>query len=92
MGLIEKFPKLSPARSKRFVEEGRKAKERISELLRDDGVLLLPTYPMAAPRHGFALLPPSNWVYTAIWNVMETPVTAVPMGLNKSGVPLGKGY
>jgi fatty acid amide hydrolase 2 len=34
-------------------------------------------------------LPPFNWVYTGIMNVMELPVTEVPMGLNPQGLPLG---
>ena len=41
------------------------------------------------PRHNKPLAPPFNWVYTAIWNVMELPVTQVPLGLNSRGVPLG---
>jgi fatty acid amide hydrolase 2 len=35
------------------------------------------------------MLTPADWVYTAIWNVLENPVTSVPMGLDKQGLPLG---
>jgi fatty acid amide hydrolase 2 len=35
------------------------------------------------------MFPPWNWGYTAILNVMEVPVTQVPLGLNDAGVPLG---
>jgi fatty acid amide hydrolase 2 len=30
-----------------------------------------------------------KWVYTAIFNVMELPVTAVPLGLSREELPLG---
>jgi fatty acid amide hydrolase 2 len=29
------------------------------------------------------------WVYTAILNVMQLPVTQVPLGLDPRGLPLG---
>jgi fatty acid amide hydrolase 2 len=35
------------------------------------------------------MFPPWNWGYTAILNVMELPVTQVPLGLDGAGVPLG---
>jgi len=54
-----------------------------------DGVMLYPPYPSVAPRHVMPLLPPFNWVYTAIFNVMELPATQVPLGLDERGLPLG---
>lgn len=53
------------------------------------GVLLFPPYTRVAPRHGMPLLTPLDWVYTAIFNVMEFPVTQAPTGLNHQGLPLG---
>jgi len=35
------------------------------------------------------MFPPWCWGYTAILNVMELPVTQVPLGLNAAGLPLG---
>jgi fatty acid amide hydrolase 2 len=35
------------------------------------------------------MMPPTYWAYTAIFNVMELPVTQVPLGLNAEGLPLG---
>jgi fatty acid amide hydrolase 2 len=35
------------------------------------------------------MLTPLDWTYTAIWNVLENPVTSVPMGLDAQGLPLG---
>jgi fatty acid amide hydrolase 2 len=35
------------------------------------------------------LLAPFHWVYTGILNVLELPVTQVPLGLDVRGLPLG---
>jgi fatty acid amide hydrolase 2 len=52
-------------------------------------LLLMPTHPRAAPRHDAPLLRPMDFAYTAIFNVLELPVTAVPIGLGAGGLPLG---
>ena len=41
------------------------------------------------PRHKKSLYVPIRWSYTAILNVMELPVTQIPLGLNQNGLPLG---
>ena len=35
------------------------------------------------------VLRPLGWVFTAVFNVLELPVTQVPLGLNARGLPLG---
>jgi len=52
-------------------------------------VLLYPPYASVAPRHNRPLMPPTKWRFTAVFNILELPVTQVPMGLNKGGIPLG---
>jgi fatty acid amide hydrolase 2 len=64
-------------------------KAEISRDIGGHGVLLYPSYPTVAPKHHRPLLPPLQWVYTAIMNVMELPVTQVPLGLDGDGLPLG---
>ncbi|HMV66938.1 MAG TPA: amidase, partial [Myxococcota bacterium] len=54
-----------------------------------DGVLLYPTYREPAPRHGWPLLRPLSWVFTAVFNALGLPVTQVPLGLDREGRPLG---
>jgi len=87
--ILERFPKLMPNRSKKFVEAGKALKRELTEMIGPNGIMLYPPYPSVAPPHNKPLLPPFNWVYTAIWNVMEFPVTQVPLGLNDKGLPLG---
>lgn len=88
LALVEPLPKLAPGRSRRAIERGQELRAALLDLL-GDGVLLYPPYPEPAPLHARPLWPPFNWVYTAILNVMELPVTQVPLGLNADGLPLG---
>jgi len=89
LSIIEKVPKLFPARTNQDAAKGLQVKKVIEQKLGPNGVILYPTYPHVAPRHNKPLLPPFNWVYTAIFNVLQFPVTQVPLGLNKHGIPLG---
>ena len=89
LALLEKLPKLTTGRTRRFVEVGHALRNELVELIGPKGVMLYPPYVSAAPPHNKPLLPPFNWVYTAIINVMELPSTQVPLGLNDEGLPLG---
>ncbi|MFH1532632.1 MAG: amidase [Pseudomonadota bacterium] len=89
LGLLESLEGLAPGRSARWMRRGLALKRELSDLLGDDGLLLYPPYTKPAPRHHTPLLPPFQWVYTAIFNVLELPVTQVPLGLDHRGLPLG---
>ncbi|MEA2194449.1 MAG: aspartyl-tRNA(Asn)/glutamyl-tRNA(Gln) amidotransferase subunit [Solirubrobacteraceae bacterium] len=54
-----------------------------------DGVLLHPTHPRVAPRHGQTVGKPWLLTTTAVFNLAGTPVAQIPLGLNKQGLPLG---
>jgi fatty acid amide hydrolase 2 len=89
LALFEKIPKLMPARGRAFVEKGLALRRHVNELIGPEGVLLYPPYPTPAPLHVHPFLPPFNWTYCAIFNVLELPVTQVPLGLDARGLPLG---
>lgn len=89
LALAEKLVKTSPSRMQRFVDEGLALKEDLVARLGPKGILLYPSYASSAPRHYAPLFPPVRWVYTAILNVLELPVTQVPLGLDGQGLPLG---
>ncbi|MDP8223351.1 MAG: amidase [Candidatus Lernaella stagnicola] len=89
LAALENLPAMMPARYRRFAEMGRELKQEMNQRLGEDGLLLYPSYPTAAPRHHKPIFPPFNWVYTAILNVLEIPVTQTPLGLNAAGLPLG---
>lgn len=71
------------------IQQGRRFRDAINERLGSNGIMLFPSYPMVAPKHMHPQLRIIDWAYTAIFNVLEVPVTQVPLGLNKDGLPLG---
>ena len=89
LALLEKGVDLMPNRTARFVKMGHELRDELAETIGPNGVLLYPPYTMVAPRHNVPLFPPINWIYTAIFNVAELPVTQVPLGLTDKGLPLG---
>jgi len=89
LGLLESAESLSHRRTASWARRGQTLRRELAGLLGNDGVLLYPPYPMSAPRHHVPLLPPLLWVYTAIFNALELPVTQVPLGLDPRGLPLG---
>ena len=72
-----------------MIELGHQLAEELAQLLGEDGVLLYPSYTRAAPRHHRALLTPTDFVGTAIFNVLENPATQVPLGFDDNQLPLG---
>jgi fatty acid amide hydrolase 2 len=86
---IEHLPGLDPADPTPILAEARAFAQRLSALLGDDGVLLFPPYTRPAPRHDVPKRLPIDWLYTAVWNALELPVSQVPLGLGTAGVPLG---
>jgi fatty acid amide hydrolase 2 len=87
--LLEQFPNVATGQRQRFVDLGHQLKQQLNTILGDDGVLVMPTFPEVAPRHGMPIFKPFDFVDCAIVNAMELPSTAVPMGLNAGGIPTG---
>ncbi|MFO7566854.1 MAG: amidase [Enhygromyxa sp.] len=79
----------SSERRRALIAEGLALQAQLNALLSDNGLLLYPSHSRPAPRHYGPLLRPFGWTYTAIFNVLELPVTQVPMGLSRAGLPLG---
>jgi len=89
LSLFERLPELTPRRTRRLREQALTLKRQLEDVLRDDGILVTPTYPTVAPKHYQAMLPPFNFVNCAIFNALSLPATAVPTGLNADGLPTG---
>lgn len=64
-------------------------KQSFAESLKDNGVLLYPTFPVAALHHGEIFVKTAGVMYTIIFNSLELPSTHVPLGLDKNGLPIG---
>ncbi|RZF41872.1 hypothetical protein LSTR_LSTR005334 [Laodelphax striatellus] len=63
--------------------------DQFQELLGNTGVFLYPTFPYPAQYHYQIFYNLMNTSYLAIYNVLEMPVTACPLGLNHEGLPMG---
>lgn len=89
MAITELITKESFLRIQRLSAEGRRLRERLSFLLADDAILLVPALPRRAPKHRRTLIDPQMIAYTALFNVLELPVTTVPTLHPKSKLPVG---
>ena len=89
LAAIERGTKHLGSTTRKMLDEAKTLAREVDDALGDRGVMLFPSHQRPAPRHGWALVPPLGWGYTAIFNVLELPVTQVPLGLDRRGVPLG---
>ncbi|KAJ1957023.1 Fatty-acid amide hydrolase 2 [Linderina pennispora] len=64
-------------------------REEFHELLGENGVLIFPPHPLTTQPHGTSYFNPSNLSYTSVFNGLGFPVTQVPIGLSKDGLPIG---
>lgn len=61
----------------------------LTNLLGDNGVIILPTFPITAPTGKLIQLLIINAVNCTLWNCFGFPATNVPMGFDKNGLPIG---
>ena len=71
-----------------LLREGAALQAELDELLGEKGVMLHPPYSRHAPFHRDSWRTPFDAGCTAIFNVLERPVTVVPMGLDKARLPV----
>lgn len=88
LGLVEDATLWLPQLQGRALERGELLRASMWHAM-GDGVLLFPSYPSPAPRHGHPLRQVIAWTYTSIFNALGFPVTQVPLGLSAEGLPLG---
>ncbi|ODM88193.1 Fatty-acid amide hydrolase 2 [Orchesella cincta] len=79
LGIIEKIAYVGNhlLRHKKLIEMGYSLAKEIQDVLKDDAVLLYPSFPSPAPRHYVPLFRPADFSYCAVFNVFGVPVTQV---------------
>lgn len=89
LGCVEKLDHLMEGINTIALQSFEKLEKEIGELLNENSVIVYPSHPRLAPFHNQPLMFPFNWVYTGLFNTLGIPVTQVPLGLSKEGLPLG---
>ena len=87
--LLEKLNRMSLEEKKKYAAKGEALRQKIVEILGKDGVLLLPSSPRNAYYHHRPKASPIDCIYTMIGNVLQLPITQVPLGLDTNKLPLG---
>uniref|UniRef100_A0A914EG93 Amidase domain-containing protein n=1 Tax=Acrobeloides nanus TaxID=290746 RepID=A0A914EG93_9BILA len=75
--------------TRQYIESKRdQLRREVIDLLREDGILVFPSFATAPPFHNQPIFTPLNFSYTALWNALALPSIVCPVGLNEDGVPL----
>ncbi len=87
--LSELLPQAPESRqAQRLLARARDLGDELREVI-GDGVLLHPAFRSPAPRHGGTIGRPWLLTPSAVFNLAGVPVTEVPLGLSRAGLPLG---
>ena len=89
IALADKITSKFDGSARRFQQLGVELQQELENAMGPNGIILHPPYIRPAPRHHVPFLSPLAPAYTAIFNVMEFPVTQVPIRLSKKGLPVG---
>lgn len=73
----------------RSLEQLNLFRSELNQMLGENNVLLFPTQPRTAPYHNELFLSPFDFIYAGIFNALEVPATNVPMGLDRTKMPMG---
>jgi fatty acid amide hydrolase 2 len=89
LALVEHIPALLTARMQSMVARIERLRGRVDALLQSRDLMLFPSHPRVAPKHHTALLTVPDAGFTGVFNVLEVPVTQVPLGLDARALPVG---
>lgn len=89
VSLTEYTQNLSPSENERNCALADAVKIKLHAALGTSKVLILPCIPTPAPMHNESLLRIFDTGNLSFFNIMELPVTSVPLGLTADGLPVG---
>ncbi|WP_239373737.1 amidase [Snodgrassella gandavensis] len=61
---------------------------KMNSYLNKKSILLLPTFPTTAIKHNRSYISPFDFLYTAVFNVLELPATSVPISFSNNNLPI----
>jgi fatty acid amide hydrolase 2 len=89
LALLERAAELVPASLASTAPKPAALQAELEEAIGPGGVMLVAPYTRPAPLHRAALLTPFHFLGTGIFNLTEFPVTQVPTGFSRRGLPIG---
>jgi fatty acid amide hydrolase 2 len=93
LAIVERLEENLPSMRAAMKEKGAKLRARLDRLLGDGrSVMLCPSLLTPAPRHHENMLRFADTCQTGLFNVMQLPATAVPMGRTERGGGLPVGF
>ena len=75
---------VSVGETDQVVNELELLKNKVRNILGESGLLLSPAHPTAPPYHYQSYSKPFNFLYTAVFNMLGLPATAIPVGTSQS--------
>lgn len=79
---------LLEGRTEQVYAEAMEVRTQLLNLLKDDGILLMPVMPTVAPLHRKPMLSPFDFIYCGLFNAFQFPATALPVRQNSAGLPI----
>ena len=89
MLVVERLLKKLPGQVEKMVQEAHQLRREFDEKLGSNGVVLYPAFTRGAPRHRAIIFKLTDPECTAIFNILEAPVTVIPMGNEGHELPIG---
>ncbi|XP_067206034.1 fatty-acid amide hydrolase 2-like [Linepithema humile] len=87
--MLQKHLPFSKSELSYYTEKEEALRQKLLNLLGEDGVFIYPTFRNSAVLPCLDLCEILGIAYCAIFNVFGFPATQVPMGLNRNGSPIG---
>ncbi|XP_017886684.1 fatty-acid amide hydrolase 2-like [Ceratina calcarata] len=80
---------ISSETAKHYFQVKNQLRQTLNDLLKDNGVLICPTFPRPTIYTELILFILDSNHYCSLANLLHMPATHVPMGLNDDGLPIG---
>ncbi|QXD00103.1 Aspartyl-tRNA(Asn) amidotransferase subunit A, Glutamyl-tRNA(Gln) amidotransferase subunit A [Klebsiella sp. PL-2018] len=84
----EKIATLNKKSYIQFLYIKNKISLQLNAYLDNKSVLLLPTYPTTATKHNRSYISPFEFLYSALFNVLELPATSIPVSFSTDNFPV----
>ncbi|KAK9506098.1 hypothetical protein O3M35_008094 [Rhynocoris fuscipes] len=87
--LFQKYELFSERKCEMYSKQNDELKLKFKDVLKDNGVLLYPTFPKPAIHHLETASVTQGIMYALIANTLCLPATHVPLGFDRNGLPIG---